>query len=86
MLYLVFYDIIENKKRNRLARYLETLGTRLQKSVFAVELERHELKRAIAKLEAFGGGDDQIAVVPLCAQCREKAMKCGREDAVVEIV
>ncbi len=72
---LVAYDIGDNKVRNRLARYLLTLGVRLQKSVFIVEVERHAFKRMVRKLEKLADHKGQVAVFRLCSGCRKNAIQ-----------
>ena len=37
---LIIYDIIDNKKRNRIAKFLEGYGTRVQKSAFEAYLTK----------------------------------------------
>ncbi len=47
---LIIYDIIDNKRRNRMAKFLEGYGVRVQKSAFEVQLTKKRcdimLKRA----------------------------------------
>ena len=76
---IVAYDIESNKTRNRLARYLEKIGRRVQKSVFAVEIERHAFKRFLAQMMRITGGGGKIAVIRLCAGCRKNAMHVKEE-------
>lgn len=75
MTYVVTYDITENKIRNRLARYLEDYGLRLQKSVFVIQLERHALKKFLAGVKGITGRHDQVAVFRLCAGCQKSAVQ-----------
>lgn len=37
---LIIYDIINDKKRNRMAKFLESYGIRVQKSAFEVHLTK----------------------------------------------
>ena len=37
---LIIYDIINDKKRNRMAKFLESYGIRVQKSAFEVNLTK----------------------------------------------
>jgi CRISPR-associated protein Cas2 len=43
MKYVVAYDIADDGRRNRVARFLEGWGRRVQKSVFECELSPEEL-------------------------------------------
>lgn len=37
---LIIYDIIDNKRRNRMAKFLESYGVRVQKSAFEARLTK----------------------------------------------
>lgn len=68
MLYLITYDVQNNRKRTRLAKRLLRLGIeRVQKSVFIGDLsdrQREELLAWIGRLSHSGAGLD-VLVVPL---------------------
>lgn len=72
---VVAYDIEDNSTRNRLARYLKTRGVRLQKSVFAVEVERHQFKRFLGEIRKIVGEEDMVAVFRLCEGCKKNAIQ-----------
>lgn len=72
---LVAYDIEDNRTRARLARYLKTKGVRLQKSVFAVEIERHQFKKFLAEVRRIVGQDDLVVVFRLCEGCKKNAIQ-----------
>lgn len=71
---IVAYDIQDNRTRNRIARYLLTMGIRLQKSVFAVEVERYAFKAFQKKLVDLSGENGKIAVIRLCKGCQKNAV------------
>ncbi len=74
MICIIAYDISDNKTRNKMARFLLGMGVRLQKSVFAVEFERHAFKRITRQLKKICGEEGQIAIIRLCAGCQKKAI------------
>ena len=78
--YLVSYDIEDNRVRNRLAKYLEKCGLRLQKSVFAVRLERFRLKSFTRRLEQIVGAAGKVALFRLCPGCRDSAIQIGPQE------
>lgn len=78
---IVAYDIEDNRTRNRLARYLLTLGVRLQKSVFAVEVERHNFEKLKSKLYSLVDKQGKVAVFRLCEGCQQKALQLGDKSA-----
>lgn len=53
---LIIYDIIDDKKRNRMAKFLEGYGVRVQKSAFEARLTKKHfyemLKRASKIIDA----------------------------------
>ena len=51
MLVVVVYDIPDNRRRNRLATFLEGYGRRVQKSVFECFLSLQEMKALHTKVE-----------------------------------
>lgn len=76
---LVAYDIEDNRTRNRIAKYLLTMGVRLQKSVFIIEIERHAYGRLSRKLYGMAKNKGQVAIVRLCAGCRKNAVQMNDE-------
>lgn len=72
---IVSYDIEDNRTRNRLAKYLLTMGVRLQKSVFAIKVERHAFARMTKKLEKLAEKKGKVAVFRLCAGCQKNAIQ-----------
>lgn len=77
---IVAYDIDNDKVRGRLSRFLEKKGTRLQKSVFAVSIERHVFRRFIRRIEAITGPAGKVAVFRLCLGCERNAIKIDVEE------
>lgn len=77
---IVAYDIEEDKVRSKLARYLEVKGVRLQKSVFAVDIERHTFKRFLGEMERIAGKEGKVAVFRLCIGCQHQAIQLGEKE------
>ncbi|MBV5341462.1 MAG: CRISPR-associated endonuclease Cas2 [Deltaproteobacteria bacterium] len=72
---IVAYDIEDNKIRNQIAKYLLSMGVRLQKSVFAIKIERHAFARMSKKLEKLSDKKGRIAIFRLCAGCQKNAIQ-----------
>ncbi|MBX0327150.1 CRISPR-associated endonuclease Cas2 [Oscillochloris sp. ZM17-4] len=71
MLYLISYDISENKRRTKLAKLLEGFGQRVLESVFECDLEpqayrtlRRRIDRRLRPAEG-----DRLRVYRLCSSC-----------------
>jgi len=77
---IVAYDIEDDKIRGRLSRFLEKKGIRLQKSVFAIEIERHVFSRLTKKIEAIVGPQGKVAIFRLCQGCQRNAIKIDVEE------
>ena len=80
MTYIVAYDIVENRIRTRLAKYLEGKGVRLQKSVFALEIEKHTFKRFLGEIKKITGDDNVVIVFRLCAGCKSKSIQLSEDQ------
>ncbi len=67
---VVCYDIVEDRRRGRVARKLREFLTRVQKSVFEGELsgERLESMRQML-LEEIDLATDMVHIFALCARC-----------------
>lgn len=77
---IVAYDIEDDKIRGRLSRFLEKKGNRLQKSVFAIEIERHVFSRLTKQIEAIAGSQGKVAIFRLCQGCQRNAIKIDVEE------
>jgi CRISPR-associated protein Cas2 len=80
MLYLICYDIPEDKRRSRVARFLEDLGFRVQYSVFECQLTPllyRQLRDRLATLMDFDAGD-RLHCYPICGACRAVIERTGR--------
>jgi CRISPR-associated protein Cas2 len=84
MLYLVSYDIPDDKRRTRLAKILKDFGDRVHYSVFEFILERELLDKMIARIEDIISEDeDSVRIYSLCGAC-EKSIKIIGTGEVTE--
>ena len=91
MYVLVSYDVVEDKKRNRLFKYLKDFGTPVQKSVFECDLSGERLKKMVKGVEGIINlKSDKVRYYPLCRQCVGRVVISGwgeiREDEGFEVV
>lgn len=78
MMYLVSYDIVDDKKRTRLHKMLKNYGVRNQFSVFECDLDDKkyvELSYKINKIKVEVG--DSIMIYPICSSCQSKITRRG---------
>lgn len=71
---LIAYDIEEDKIRTKLSKLLEKQGTRMQKSVFVADMNKHAFKRMIGNIQKVTGQNGKVAVVRLCKGCQDNAL------------
>ena len=78
---IIAYDIEDDGVRQRVARYLEGQGLRIQKSVFIVNLPKNRLAEVRSKLAGLCEDGDVIDIIPVCASCRTASVRIGPELA-----
>jgi len=77
--FVMVYDITNNKRRAKLAKLLESLGERVQYSVFELYLTRPELERLIKRMRKFiDEKKDAVRIYALCTTCRGKVSCLGQ--------
>ncbi|HQE92098.1 MAG TPA: CRISPR-associated endonuclease Cas2 [Anaerolineae bacterium] len=99
-LYLISYDIPDDKRRLKVMHLLEGYGERVQYSVFEVwadEKQIDHLRRQLARWvkarqgEKESGGAEEgaisgsVRIYPLCAACREKREVWGEGQPTSEV-
>lgn len=86
MLWIICYDVSEDRRRLRVAEALEESGSRVQKSVFEVEASSGQIGRLRARLERLiDSTTDSVRSYPLCEGCRRRALAAGVDvERVVE--
>lgn len=91
MYIVVCYDIVDDKKRQRLAKLMKGYGERVQKSVFECRLDDGKylkMKQEIEKL--IDWEDDSVRYYNLCRGCSKNVAisGCGvvrEEDDVIVV-
>lgn len=59
---LVIYDIIDDKRRQKLSKLLEGYGTRIQRSAFEAMITKSKYNKLINILSKFASPEDSIRV------------------------
>jgi CRISPR-associated protein Cas2 len=83
-LWLVAYDIADPKRLYRVAKSLEPLGARQQKSVFECGLTRDDKSALQFRLTSLAqpSDGDKLLMHPLCVNCRRKIRWQGKMPPV----
>ena len=67
---VVAYDVIEDRRRNRLAKFLRGYLDRVQKSVFEGEIEDKRFQPMKSGIEEIVDQEqDTVRIFELCARC-----------------
>jgi CRISPR-associated protein Cas2 len=77
MFYVITYDIIDDKKRAKVADTLLDFGKRVQYSVFECELTDVYLENLVRKLKKIISPEDSIRIYSLCSQCSKSIRILG---------
>lgn len=77
MFYVISYDIIDDKKRAKVADTLLDFGKRVQYSVFECELTDVYLENLVRKLKKIISPEDSIRIYSLCSQCSKSIRILG---------
>ena len=78
--YVICYDVRDNRRRSKLARYLEGRGVRVQFSVFELLVDRGELDEVLAEVTAsplFEPEEDSLRCYALCGSCVDETKVFG---------
>ena len=77
--FVMVYDIPDDKRRAKLAKMLDSLGERVQYSVFELYLTRPELERLIKRIQkVIVEKEDAVRIYELCATCHNKVSCLGQ--------
>lgn len=72
MLYLVCYDISDDKVRYDISQRLLDFGARIQESVFECLLDAAQYQRMVAALDRIPLNElDKVRIYKICANCVE---------------
>ncbi len=88
---VVSYDIVEDKKRTKLAKTLLNFGTRVQYSVFECNLNKKQLQEMKKQaLKFVDEKKDSLRIYRLCDECSKViesvGIKRGWEETDVVVV
>lgn len=64
-LVLIIYDIIDNKRRNKMVKHLESFGNRVQKSAFEALLPHSKYRDMINGIMKIISNDDNVRIYRL---------------------
>lgn len=78
MLYVIAYDIPNDKRRNKVHKALSSFGEWTQYSLFECFLSAKELIQLRAKLDnILDAAEDSVRIYPLCGSCQASVHTVG---------
>ncbi|NLK63004.1 MAG: CRISPR-associated endonuclease Cas2 [Fusobacteria bacterium] len=79
MFYVICYDIVNDKKRRTVSKFLSAYGIRVQFSIFEVEMSKIEynyVKKTLCKIIDIK--TDTIRIYQICKECLPKVNTIGQ--------
>ena len=77
---VVSYDIVDDKRRARVAKVLSDVGSRVQFSVFELDVNPERLSVCLDKVKAvIDPTEDSVRVYGLCQRCAGTIMTFGKQ-------
>lgn len=84
---LVIYDIISNKQRGRIVKFLERYAVRVQKSCFESKLTKKQYSRMVKELKSILKTDDNVRIYKIRGEEQIETFGSKRyeelEDAII---
>ncbi len=84
---LIIYDIVDNKRRTKLAKYLQGFGFRVQKSAFEAVIPKKKYQKLLQGIPNFVGSMDSVKVYKIIGSGQVTAfgknMDLQEEDIIV---
>ena len=77
MRYVLAYDMVDDRKRTRLADLLLDYGDRVQKSVFEADLTTKQREEVLLRATKILDVGDSFRVYPLCGACSRRSEAYG---------
>lgn len=83
---IIAYDVEDDRRRRRVAKLLEAIGKRVNKSVFECFITDRQIEKLKAKIARHVTRYDSVLYYQLCRSCIERVERQGTEGIPVEIV
>ena len=87
--YVVTYDISDDRRRDKVVKLMESIGTRMNYSVFECMLTDIQFRKMVDRLtKIVVRGSDWVNIYPICTECyaRIRYIPDTRQKEPVKIV
>lgn len=87
LLILIIYDVVNDKRRNKLAKYLSGYGNRVQKSAFEAKIPQKKYEKLLKELPRFCDmTEDSIRVYKIIGKSQVKAWGISEEVKIDDVI
>lgn len=84
---LIIYDIIDNKRRLKLAKLLNGYGFRVQKSAFEAKISKKLYRKLKKEIESYASSEDSIRIYKIVGKgqvfCYGKGENIEANDIII---
>ena len=84
---LIIYDIVDNKRRLKLSKYLQVYGFRVQKAAFEARISKRKYQKLLREIPRYIGELDSVKVYKIIGSGQVTAfgknMDIQNEDIIV---
>ena len=82
VLVLIIYDVVNDRRRAKLANFLQGYGFRVQKSAFETTISTRSYKKLIVEIPKYVTDEDSLRVYKIIG--KGQVLNFGRDDSVSE--
>jgi CRISPR-associated protein Cas2 len=84
-MYVLVYDVVNDRRRNRLHRSLKNFGTAVQRSVFEFDLTHGDAHKMMEQVESIiDPEEDVVRMYLLCDSCLAKVRILGEGEPSID--
>ncbi len=84
--YAIAYDISNNSRRRKVFNCLDSIGDRVQNSVFEMVVSQPMFEKCLSQVkELIDISEDRVVVYFLCNTCESKRLYLGVNDGIRDI-
>lgn len=82
MLFIISYDVIENARRNKVAKIMLDYGQRVQYSVFECRMDAGQLSELIRRITGLVAEEDSLRIYGICRSCEKTITVLGHGEVL----
>lgn len=84
-MYVLVYDVVDDRRRNRLHRSLKNFGTAVQRSVFEFDLSSGEADKMMEHVERIiETEEDVVRLYRICQSCLAQVRILGQGEPTID--